>query len=141
MPFDAGRAQSRTRTARAAVRARRRRPLAQAAVCAALLSGAVACGDSQSYAVPESVCGKKVDAKLLGELLPSGKSLKADSKNLGADEAVCQLSVDGSPALHIDEIRQQAAVAATTFAKNHPGGFENPEKAAFGDDSVSADST
>ncbi|MEV0262772.1 hypothetical protein AB0I49_15720 [Streptomyces sp. NPDC050617] len=114
--------------------------ITQVAISAALLSGAVACGGSQSYAVPDTVCGKKVDAKLLGELLPSGESLKANSKNLGANESVCELSVDGTPTLHIDEIKQQAAVNAAAFAKSHPGRFANPEKARFGDDSVSADS-
>ncbi len=62
-------------------------------------------------------------------------------QNLGADEAACELSVDGSPALRIDEIRQQAAVDAAAFAKSHPGRFANPEKAPFGDDSVTADNT
>ncbi|MEV0276643.1 hypothetical protein AB0I22_09720 [Streptomyces sp. NPDC050610] len=117
------------------------RSAVRVAVSVALLSGAAACGDSQSYAVPDTVCGKEVDAKLLGKLLPSGKELKADSKSLGADEATCELSVDGSPALHIDEVRQQAAIDATAFAKNHPGRFAHPEKSPFGDDSVTADRT
>ncbi|WP_204357579.1 hypothetical protein [Streptomyces qinglanensis] len=51
------------------------RAVPHALVVAVLGTGLVACGDGESYAVPEKLCGTPVKSRPLERLLPGGEKL------------------------------------------------------------------
>ncbi|WP_410537692.1 hypothetical protein [Streptomyces sp. KL2] len=114
---------------------------ATAVLLAVLAAPLTACGGAEGYTVPEEICGRKIDPELVEPLLPEGGKFGAEAGNVGEDTTRCLLSVDGRTELGIREYRDGGEVDAMEFAVDNPGRFRNPEKAAFGADTVVSDGT
>ncbi|MER6346039.1 hypothetical protein ACWC10_22820 [Streptomyces sp. NPDC001595] len=89
-------------------RARCRGTRAPAAAGPTVLAGLLAvalvgCGESRSrdYAVPDRVCGVRVDADALSPLLPAGARLTQSRTDKGRGSVSCRVSVDDSLVLYL----------------------------------------
>ncbi|URN12602.1 hypothetical protein LUW77_15855 [Streptomyces radiopugnans] len=91
--------------------------------------------------MPEEICGRKMDPGVVRALLPEGERFEAEMTPIGDNMTRCMLSVDGQRELGIREYRDGGDFDAMEFAVDNPGRFRNPEKAAFGADTVVSDGT
>ncbi|GEB52454.1 hypothetical protein SCA03_50050 [Streptomyces cacaoi] len=117
------------------------------ALGAALLVGLAGCGHSQDrdYAVPDDLCGTKVDAELLGPLMPSGVKARTRSTRSGAVGGTCTVDVQRKEGARYDQVLQvkwDVVPHGTEPLKVKRGRLEaygNPREAAIGDGARVAD--
>ncbi|MEV0262771.1 hypothetical protein AB0I49_15715 [Streptomyces sp. NPDC050617] len=103
-----------------------------------VLAGAGGCGESEGYAVPESLCGKKVAPQLLRPLLPAGERIDVRQGLEDDWSETCRVSVDKELVLYIEDARAPGAIDATTYAWQPLRQLKNLHKADIGDDGMLA---
>ncbi|CAL9416132.1 hypothetical protein [Streptomyces albus] len=91
-------------------------------LCAAALSAGCGNDEEKEYAVPDSLCGVKVSARLLSPLLPPGKSVKLDRKDtlLNHGNIHCNVIVDGKTVFIATQTWRDRGNSALSMAMIQP---------------------
>ncbi|MFE3326797.1 hypothetical protein [Streptomyces sp. NPDC059176] len=102
------------------------------------LLGVSSCAGSSSYEIPETLCGRSVDAASLRPLLPDGKEIKGQVQESEEKSAMCVVVIDGRGVLFIEEFRDQGKFDVLEHMKESQLS-KKPAKSYVPGDSVIAD--